>query len=338
VHKLAEGRQKYGCLRYTRRVLAKQAEKLFFRLDKHALVTAFREVGIKGGDKVFVHASMNRMGYIEGGAEAVIAALMEAVGPAGSLFMPTFPTTGSMASYLNSGRVFDVRQTPSQMGVISETFRKWEGVLRSLHPTNPIAGWGKDAEFFLRDHHKSPTPYGHDTPFGRAAECDDTYVLMIETHILSLLHHLQERTNFPNLFLPGVKEVPVIGWNGDQEIVSTRAMRPRTPYFVAIPSTRPDACDWAMIQDFGLVFPHRRLGEIRAMGYLFDGYPGLLTRQEQLERADAFRALRVGRGEIGLLHIRRFLREVEPELQGLLREFSPCYNAHEIDALNLPYS
>ncbi len=96
VGKLLEGRQKYGCLRYTRRVLAKQTDKLFFRLDKHALVTAFHDVGIKGGDKVFVHASMNRMGYIEGGAETVIRALMEAVGPAGSIFMPTFSTTGSM--------------------------------------------------------------------------------------------------------------------------------------------------------------------------------------------------------------------------------------------------
>jgi hypothetical protein len=74
------------------------------------------------------------------------------------------------------------------------------------------------------------------------------------------------------------------------------------------------------------------------MGYLLDGYPGLLTRRAQLERAGIFRSLRVGRGEIGLLHIRGFLREIEPELQGLLREFSPCYNADEIDALDLPYS
>ena len=336
--KFLEGRQKYGFLRYSRRVLAKQTEKLFFRLDKHALVTSFHEVGIKGGDKVFAHVSMNRMGYIEGGAETVIRALMEAVGSRGSIFMPSFPMVGSMESYLNSGCVFDVRQTPSQMGVVSETFRKWEGVIRSLHPTNSVAGWGKDVECFLRDHHKSPTPFGHDTPFGRAAECDDTYVLMMETHIHSLLHHLQERTEFPNLFLPGVKEVPVIGWNSDQKIVSTRAMRPRTPYFIAIPSSRAETCAWVILHDFALIFPHRRLSELKGMGYLLDGYPGLLTRRAQLERAGIFRSLRVGRGEIGLLHIRGFLREIEPELQGLLREFSPCYNADEIDALNLPYS
>ncbi len=223
------------------------------------------------------------------------------------------------------------------MGVISETFRRWEGVARSLHPTSSVAGWGKDAEFFLRDHHKSLTPFGHDTPFGRAAERDGTYILMMETHIHSLLHHLQERTAFPNLFLPGIKEVPVIGWDGNQEIVSTRVMRPRTPYFIAIPSSRPEIRTWVIIHDFALIFPHRRLREIRGMGYHFDGYPGLLTRKEQLERAGVFRSLRVGRGEIGLLHVRGFLREVEPELRGLLREFSPRYNADEIDALNLPY-
>ena len=70
--KFLKGREKYGRRRYVRRLLTKQAEKLFFRLDKHALVAAFREVGIKGGEKLFVHSSMNRMGYIEGGAETVI--------------------------------------------------------------------------------------------------------------------------------------------------------------------------------------------------------------------------------------------------------------------------
>ena len=252
--------------------------------------------------------------------------------------MPTFSMAGSMESCLNSGRVFDVRTTPSQMGVISETFRKREGVLRSLHPTHSVAGWGKDAECFLRDHDKSPTPFGYDTPFGRAAEDADTYILMIETHIHSLLHHLQERAAFPDLFLPGLREVPVIGWNGDRTIISTRVMRPRTPYFIAIPSSRPETCAWVILHDFGLIFPHRRLGELKEMGYLLDGYPGLLTRREQLERAGIFRSLKVGRGEVGLLHIRGFLREVEPELRGLLAKFSHCYDTDEIDALNLPYS
>ena len=338
MHQFLEVRQKYGLRRYSYRLLAKHAEKLFSRLDKNAFVAAFRELGIKGGDKVFVHASMNRMGYIEGGAETVITALMEAVGDRGSIFMPTFSMAGSMESCLNSGRVFDVRTTPSQMGVISETFRKREGVLRSLHPTHSVAGWGKDAECFLRDHDKSPTPFGYDTPFGRAAEDADTYILMIETHIHSLLHHLQERAAFPDLFLPGLREVPVIGWNGDRTIISTRVMRPRTPYFIAIPSSRPETCAWVILHDFGLIFPHRRLGELKEMGYLLDGYPGLLTRREQLERAGIFRSLKVGRGEVGLLHIRGFLREVEPELRGLLAKFSHCYDTDEIDALNLPYS
>ncbi len=333
-----EGRQKYGRLRYSYRLLAKQAEKLFSRLDKNALITAFRELGIKGGDKVFVHASMNRMGYVEGGAETVITALMEAVGRRGSIFMPAFPMTGSMESYLKSGSLFDVRTTPSQMGVISETFRRRDGVLRSLHPTSSVAGWGKDAECFLCDHEKSLTPFGPDTPFGRAAQCVDTYILMLETHVHSLLHHLQERAAFPNLFLSGVKRIPVIGWNGDQEMVSTRVMRPRTPYFVAIPSSRPDRCTWVMLHDFGLIFPRRRLGEIMEMGYLLDGYPGLLSRRERLEGAGILRSLRVGKGEVGLLHIQGFLRAVEPELRGLLARFSHCYDADRIDALNLPYS
>ncbi len=338
MHKLTQGFCKYGRRQYLRRLLTKQAEKLFFRLDKHALVAAFREVGIEGGEKLFVHSSMNRMGYIEGGAETVIRALMEAVGAAGSIFMPSFSMTGSMKSYLESGRVFDVRNTPSPMGVVPETFRRWEGVRRSLHPTSSVVGWGRDADFFLRDHHGSLTPFGEKTPYGHAAECDDAYVLMMETHIHSLLHHLQERCAFPNLFLPGVREVPVIGWDGRQKIISTLTMRPRTPYFIAIPSKGPEKRDWVMIQDFGLIFPRRRLGEIKELGYFLDGYPGIFKRAERLEHAGVLRRVKIGKGEMGLLHVRGWLKIVEPELRGLLAAFSHCYNAEAIDALNLPYA
>ena len=170
-----------------------------------------------------------------------------------------------MKSCLDSGQVFDVRKTPSQVGAIAETFRRWEGVQRSLHPTNSFTGWGRDAEFFLRDHHKSLTAFGDGTPYGRAAKRDDTYILLIESHTTSFNHHLQERVDFPNLFLPELKEVPVIAWDGSREVVRTKVMRPNTPYFVAIPSSRPDGFDWVDITDFCLIFPRRRLKEVKEM-------------------------------------------------------------------------
>jgi aminoglycoside 3-N-acetyltransferase len=53
------------------------------------------------------------------------------------------------------------------MGIISETFRRRKGVLRSLHPTHPVLAFGKDAAWIVKDHEKCSFPCGEGTPFGK---------------------------------------------------------------------------------------------------------------------------------------------------------------------------
>jgi hypothetical protein len=66
--------------------------------------------------------------------------------------------------------VFDVRTQPSEMGILSEVFRRRAGVVRSLHPTASIAAFGPLATELVSGHHLAPRTFGAGTPYARMAE------------------------------------------------------------------------------------------------------------------------------------------------------------------------
>jgi aminoglycoside N3'-acetyltransferase len=251
--------------------------------------------------------------------------------------MPSFPIKGSMAAYLDDEEIYDVRATPSRTGALCEVFRLRDDVYRSLHPTNPLAAWGSGAEQILSGHEDSLTPYGYETPYGRLVEKDKGYVLMLGTHIHSLLHHLQERVEFPNLFLEKERQVTYIDYEGRHREMRTKVMRPRVPYYIAIPPAVGPDPDWVILHDFALMFPRGREKKVQELGYRFDGYQSLYQRREQLERSGILRTTRLGRTEIGLLQVKDFIGIVEPELRELIHRFRSAYDVDGIIARALPY-
>ena len=96
-------------------------------MNKQQLIEGFTALGLKPGMHVMVHSSLSSFGHVEGGADTVIDALMEILTPSGTLMMPTF---NHNACY-DAGQLFDVRTTPTINGIIPETFRRREGVLRA---------------------------------------------------------------------------------------------------------------------------------------------------------------------------------------------------------------
>ena len=115
---------------------------------------------------------MSSFGEIVGGSATVIGALEEVVGDHGLLVMPAFPTVGTAAEYLGGDPVFDVRETPSKMGAVTERFRKQRQTHRSIHPTHSVAARGPGAAEFVARHESAPTPFGAGTPFARLIERD----------------------------------------------------------------------------------------------------------------------------------------------------------------------
>lgn len=121
-------------------------------------------LGIARGDVVFVHSSLSSLGWVEGGAEAVIDAFLDALGAEGMMVVPTLSWTfahGDLARH-----AFDPKETPSRTGKITDTLWRRPGAFRSAHPTHSIAGLGRRAEELVAGHDKTST-FGKEGPYWR---------------------------------------------------------------------------------------------------------------------------------------------------------------------------
>jgi aminoglycoside 3-N-acetyltransferase len=166
------------------------------KVTKSDLLFFFKnEIGIKEGETWMVHSSLNSMGFVEGGAETVIGVLIEVLGKEGTLVMPSFPARGKNADYVKRCRTFDVLNTPSAMGVITETFRKMHGVCRSMHLTDSVCAWGKHAQYLTSEHHHCLRPHEKNSPFERFISLKGK-ILLIGVHLdtLTLLHASEDAT------------------------------------------------------------------------------------------------------------------------------------------------
>jgi aminoglycoside 3-N-acetyltransferase len=138
-------------------------------VTRQELVAGLRALGIGAGHLLQVHSSLSALGYVEGGAEAVVDALLEAVAPGGTVMVPTF----------NHGtvEVFDVATTPSINGAITEALRKRPEARRSVHPTHPYAAIGPLAEGLTEGHLELLT-FDRRSPLGKLADLGGDVLLL----------------------------------------------------------------------------------------------------------------------------------------------------------------
>lgn len=127
---------------------------------KDSIIADLKKLGIVSTDVILMHSSLSSLGYVEGGANTVINALLEVLFQ-GTLLVPAL----SYSSVTAENPVFSVNETPSCVGKISETFRRRSDVIRSVHPTHSVCGFGKYANEILSKHINSTTPAGPDSPF-----------------------------------------------------------------------------------------------------------------------------------------------------------------------------
>ena len=106
---------------------------------KESLKKQLTAMGLTGEETILIHSSMKAIGETQKGAETVLDALMEFF-EKGLLLLPTH--TWKMINAENP--VFDVDNEPACVGILPNLFLKRPGVIRSLHPTHSMAGYGKD--------------------------------------------------------------------------------------------------------------------------------------------------------------------------------------------------
>jgi len=139
-------------------------------LTRESLVRDLRALGIGAGEVLLVHASLRRVGWVNGGAAEVVAALREVLGEPGTLVVPTQTADNSDTSRQHLARIagmsddeiqrfraamppFDAQTTSATgMGQIAEQVRCTPGAVRSTHPQTSFAALGPLAAPLLAGH------------------------------------------------------------------------------------------------------------------------------------------------------------------------------------------
>ena len=120
-------------------------------------------------DILMVHSSISNMfPMYRDTAGDLLKFLLRTTNKGQTLAMPAFffgTAEHFNRDYYRINPTFDVRRTPSQMGLVTELFRRRRGVLRSLHPTHSICALGPLARELTSGHHLSPFMAGEWSPF-----------------------------------------------------------------------------------------------------------------------------------------------------------------------------
>jgi aminoglycoside 3-N-acetyltransferase len=141
-------------------------------IDRATLVRDLTRLGVPSGGLLMVHSSLRSLGHVAGGAHTVVGALLEALGPDGTLVVPTF--TYPIAR--EPGFVFDPLRTPSLMGAISDSARRHPGAQRSIHLWHSIAAIGPLAETIVTAGGESA--WDSDSPMRQIRDRDGQYLLL----------------------------------------------------------------------------------------------------------------------------------------------------------------
>jgi len=203
-------------------------------LTRASLRADLRRLGIAAGDMVMVHAAMSRVGRLLNGPDALIGALLDAVGPGGTILAYTDWDAAYDALLDEDGRVppewrdhippFDPARSRAirDNGVLAEFIRTTPGARRSRNPGASVAAIGARADWLTADH---PLDYGYGegSPLARLVEAGGK-VLMVGAPLdtMTLLHHAEHLARLPG----------------------KRVRR------VEVPFATPEGVHWRMIEEF----------------------------------------------------------------------------------------
>jgi aminoglycoside 3-N-acetyltransferase len=175
-------------------------------ITEDRLVRDLSRLGLQPGAVVLVHSSLSRIGWVSGGAVAVIRALQRAIHAYGTLVMPSHSGSLSDPSLWENPPVpeewwqtiretmpaYDPETTPTRgVGAIAELFRTFPDVLRSNHPQVSFTAWGERAVELLTSHSLEDS-LGEDSPLARLYDADAQVLLLGAGFDANTSFHLAE--------------------------------------------------------------------------------------------------------------------------------------------------
>ena len=164
-------------------------------LSQEEFINHLQNLGIFPGATIYLHSSMDKLMRRVPSLNtfACINLLKELLTDEGTLLVPTFPFLGSQYHYVQRQRLFNVQRTPSAVGLFTELFRRTAGVTRSLHPTHPIAAWGRHSKELVAEHHLG-TAFGKTSPVYKMQQYYGRVVGIgvMPRHCFTLFHMAEE--------------------------------------------------------------------------------------------------------------------------------------------------
>lgn len=158
---------------------------------KEDLKRQLETMGLTGKETILIHSSMKAIGEVEDGADTVLDAWMEYFAD-GLLLLPTH----TWANVNAECPVYDYRSTPSCVGLLTNLFRRRDGVVRSLHPTHSLAGFGKGAAEYLAGEDENNTPCTPGGAYDRLKDCGGKILLVGVGHERNTYIHSVEEVVF----------------------------------------------------------------------------------------------------------------------------------------------
>lgn len=150
------------------------------------LISNFKKLGVVKGDVLLVHSSYKSFGGVEGGPQTVINALKSILTEDGTLIVPTFNYD------FCQGKSYDVKRTPSKMGIITEIVRADPNSKRTLDPVFSFAILGKHRDYLtnLENDHS----FGANSVFEKLRELDAKIMIigLAYNESVTFFHHIEE--------------------------------------------------------------------------------------------------------------------------------------------------
>jgi len=174
------------------------------------LARELRALGVRQGGVLMVHARISALGWVVGGSGAIVQALLDALGPDGTLMayagweddsfgMEEWPAAWR-AAYQAELPPFDPRTAEAvhANGRLPERIRTWPGAVRSRQPEAGIVAIGREAAWLAADHPMDDA-YGAGSPLAKLVEAEGQ-VLMLGAPLstITLLHHAEATARVSN--------------------------------------------------------------------------------------------------------------------------------------------
>ncbi|MDR6980376.1 aminoglycoside 3-N-acetyltransferase [Streptomyces sp. 3330] len=175
-------------------------------VTRDTLAAELRALGVEPGEILLVHSSLSSLGWVCGGAVAVVRGLLDAIGPDGTLVVPAQSGDLSDPALWSNPPVpadwwariratmpaYDPLITPALgVGVIPETVRTWPGALRSAHPQTSFAALGARAAELVEGH-APDCRLGERSPLARLEKAGARVLLLGAGYATCTSFHLAE--------------------------------------------------------------------------------------------------------------------------------------------------